>query len=95
MNTERTARPIRILGINQRGQESGNADMTAGRVLPWLQDTAAANVWKRWNVTFRDVIILDAENRRVTSFNLTSHDLSGAGNYAELKALLLDAANKP
>lgn len=94
LNAEATPRPIRILGINEIGQESGNAAMTAGRMLPWLQDTADAGVWRQWAVTFRDVVILDAQNRRVTVYGLTQHDLANAENYAALKNLLIDAASR-
>lgn len=94
LNAETTLRPIRILGINEAGQESGNATIVAGRVLPWLQDTAGANVWQQWQVTYRDVIVLDAENKRVTAFNVTNQDLSNADNYAALRAILVEAANR-
>ena len=94
LNAESTLRPIRILGINEAGQESGNATIVAGRVLPWLQDTASVNVWQQWQVTYRDVIVLDAENMRVTAFNVTNQDLANSSNYAALKAILLEAANR-
>lgn len=94
LNAETTLRPVRILGINEAGQESGNATIVAGRVLPWLQDTVSVNVWQQWQVTYRDVIVLDAENKRITAFNVTNQDLSNADNYAALKAILLEAANR-
>lgn len=65
--------------------------MTAGRTLPWLQDRIDVDVWRRWAVVYRDVIILDAANRRVGVFNLTTHDLSRPEDYAALKQQLLDA----
>ncbi len=85
---------VHILGVNEIGQESGNAAMTAGRDLPWLQDVPAADVWKSWNVTFRDVVILDQENFPIAVYNLTIHDLGDANNYAELKALFVAASKK-
>jgi hypothetical protein len=94
LNAETSARPIRIIGINETGHESGNVLIIDGRNLPWLQDTAAAGVWQSWAVTFRDVIILDGYNKRVTAFNLTTHDLADGANYGELRALLIDAANR-
>jgi len=42
-------------------------------------------------VTYRDVIILDADNIPVAVFNLTTHDLSAAGNRDALKQKLRDA----
>jgi hypothetical protein len=82
---------IRILGVNGMGLESGNAAACAGKDLPWLQETVDNPVWIPWAVEYRDVVILDRANRRVTSYNLTTHDLSNPGNYLELKALLQSA----
>lgn len=82
---------VRILGVNGMGLESGNAAACAGKDLPWLQETVDNPVWVPWAVTYRDVVILDRANRRVTSYNLTTHDLSDPGNYLELKALLQSA----
>ncbi|MBI5866308.1 MAG: hypothetical protein HZB38_17695 [Planctomycetes bacterium] len=68
--------------------------MTAGRTLPWLQTTSENDVWQLWGVDYRDVVVLDSQNRRVTAYNLTTYDLSDAANYAELKRILLEAANQ-
>lgn len=57
-----------------------------------LQDTAVEDVWSRWSVTYRDVVILDGEGRRVGVFNLTTYNLADATSYAELKSMLLEAA---
>jgi len=65
--------------------------MTTGRVLPWLQDRPDVDVWLTWQVEYRDVVILDATNRRVGVYNLTLHDLGEPGNLSTLKQLLLDA----
>jgi hypothetical protein len=81
------------LGVNETGLESGNASITTGRVLPWLQDTAADGVWASWQVTFRDVVVLDTQGYKTAVYNLTVHDLSNATNYADLKTLLLTTAN--
>jgi hypothetical protein len=80
-----------ILGVNAAGLESGNADMTAGRDLPWLQDTLEANVWGAWKATWRDVMVLDGENRLFYTYNLTENDLSIPTHYAELRQILLNA----
>ena len=81
-----------ILGINEVGQEAGNAGACAGKDLPWLQETADHLAWSVWDVTYRDVIILDSSNRKVATYNLTEHDLSNPANYLELKGLLHAAA---
>jgi len=91
INAASPATPVQILGVNEAGQESGNAAMCEGRSLPWLQDTAEAQVWARWAITYRDVVILDRENRRMTAFNVTEHNLAIPAKYDSLKTLLLDA----
>ncbi len=85
--------PIRILGVNGQGLESGNPTITAGRSLPWLQDTAAANVETAWQAGYRDVVIVDAKNFSLQAFNLTDNDLSVPANFDALKKLLVDTAN--
>ncbi len=90
-----TAVKVQILGVNAVGLESGNASITSGRVLPWLQDTPAEDAWTKWGVTYRDVVILDPAGYRVGVFNLTEHDLSDPANYAALEQLLLAAAGSP
>jgi hypothetical protein len=84
--------PIRIFGVNQVGQESGNATITAGRTLPWLQEGSTLDVWTLWGVTYRDVVILDPSNVRVDVYNLTVNDLGISANYATLRDLLLSHA---
>lgn len=79
--------------MNGQGLESGNASITAGRTLPWLQDTATANVEISWGANYRDVVIVDSKNFRVTAYNLTEHDLSVQANFDELEQLLLSTAN--
>lgn len=92
LRTSGEALEIRILGVNGAGLESGNDAICDGRSIPWLQDEADVNAWELWDVTYRDVIILDAENRPVGVYNLTEHDLGNSENYAELRKLLIDAA---
>jgi hypothetical protein len=70
------------------GFESSVPDMGMQGDLPILQDTAAAAVWTAWAVTYRDVVILDRDNRQVTVYNLTVNDLSNPANYDTLKTLL-------
>jgi hypothetical protein len=84
---------IRIGGVNSLDSASGNSLITAGRVLPWLQDPDGG-VWSSWDVTNRDVVVLDATNAKVATYNLTVHDLGIAANYAELLAILRAAAGE-
>ncbi len=94
---------IQIIGINQTGHEEGNTGMAEGRDLPLLQDVDADNnefsdLWleaEDWDVTFRDVIILNAANEYVARYNLTEHNIKpddDPTNYNTLKSLLLEAA---
>jgi len=87
-----SSRTIHILGVNLAGLESGNPTIVAGRTIPWLQDTSAQDVWGKWGVTWRDVVILDRENRRFAVYNLTNNDLATPANYDSLKTLLTEAA---
>lgn len=83
---------VRIHGVNERGHEGSNAVACAGKDIPWLQETADEPAWADWDVTYRDVIILDGDNVPVAVYNLTAHDLGSAVNYQQLKALLEAAA---
>lgn len=80
--------------MNEIGATSSfaNAVTTAGRSIPWLQDTSQANVWNNWAVVYRDVRILDAQNRLVGVYNLTANDLGIAANREALKNMFLQAA---
>ena len=84
---------VQVLGINPQGYESGNALMCDGRDLPWLQEAGGTSVWSDWGVTYRDVVILDQDNKPVTSYNLTTYDLGVPANYETLKSLLRAAAD--
>jgi hypothetical protein len=89
------ARRVEILGVNAVDNESGNAAVTAGRDLPWLQDSAEQNVWGAWAVQWRDVVVLDRANCSIHVYNLTSHDLANPAHYEALKSVLLAAAGAP
>ncbi len=91
---------IQILGVNRAGLEAGNALMTAGRDIPWLQDVddnedGLSDTWDSWDVAYRDVVILDGQNIKVGTFNLTTYDLGVPENYDTLRQMLVDAALVP
>jgi hypothetical protein len=92
LDGERTAFNIEILGINRIGSAPFNALAVAGRILPWLQDTSEAQVWTRWNIQYRDVLILGPNNEPSGVYNLTSHDLAEPANREVLKSMLRSAA---
>ena len=85
---------IEILGINHFDANSdfSNTQNTVGRELPWLQDTTDDRVWDVWDVEWRDVYILDPQNRRYAVMNLTQNDLGIPANRQALKTLLIEAA---
>jgi hypothetical protein len=83
---------VQIAGINEIGAESGNAEITAGAALPWLQDTPEQAVWDSWGATWRDVIVLDSVAQRAWVYNLTDNDLSVAAHYATLRDFILALA---
>ena len=94
---------ISIVGVNETGfggcvpeQEdwecSGNALMCLDRDLPWLQDQVEVAAWDSWGAAYRDVMILDSDNRLFAIFNVTAHNLSLPAEYEGLKTLLLAAA---
>ena len=87
-----TAVPIRILGVNAPEEAAGNAGMCAGRVLPWLQDQKPPDAWHLWQADYRDVIVVDDENKVVSIYNVTIHDLGVPASYAELRNILITAA---
>jgi hypothetical protein len=87
---------IEIVGINLAGRESGNASITAGNDIPWLQDVdldenGEADAWEDWQAQLRDVIIVDSQNREVSKINLTSNDLADTANYTLLRTMITDA----
>ena len=88
---------IQLLGVNEWGHGSANAVASANSDLPLLQDVDAnedfqSDVWTSWEVTWRDVFIVDAEGEVVDIINLTVNDLRNSDNYDELKDLILETA---
>ena len=83
---------VTIHGVNEEGYDSGLETMSALGDLPVLQDTETEAVWDSWDVTFRDVYILDDGNIHVGTFNLTTHSLSDEENYETLKAMFVSAS---
>ena len=83
---------IEILGVNRTNEAASNPLVVSMSALPWLQDTLQDAVWSRWDVVWRDVRILDSQNRLRAVFNLTQFDLSVPANYATLRQVFLAAA---
>ncbi len=83
---------VDILGVNASDQLPYNSLIISENTLAWLQDTPQDHVWDLWGVNFRDVRILDPQNRLIATYNLTDHDLAVSTNRAALKTLFLEAA---
>lgn len=85
--------PVRIFAINETGYEMGFGALDPEHTLPWIQDTATVNAWESWAVEYRDVVVLGPEGQRLSVYNLTTHDLADAANYAALRDALREAAD--
>lgn len=89
---------VQLMGINEPNQDPGNATTTNGRDIPWLQDVDANSNGRAdaamdlWNMSFRDVVILDGANQKVGTYNLNQHNLTNSDNYNTLKQMLIDTA---
>ena len=81
------------MAINEAGYESGEAKMARLGDLPLLADSANNAVWDSWNVTYRDVVILDGKNECYAVFNVTGNSIEEPANYAKIKALFEGARN--
>jgi hypothetical protein len=92
LRSERPEWNIEIVGINWITSSSANPLMTAGRILPWLQTSSTNRAESIWGATYRDVRILDPENRLVGLYNLSANDLGQADRRAAMKSLFVDAA---
>jgi hypothetical protein len=82
---------MQIIGINEMGHTSGLETANAERTLPLLQDDETQRVWERWSVTYRDVIVLDGENKKVGVLNLTDNSLADEENKVTMEDLFLTA----
>jgi hypothetical protein len=83
---------LQIIGVNERGHSSGLETANAERGLPLLQDDNTQLVWENWAVTYRDVIVLDGENKKVGVLNLTENSLADEESVAILEGFFLEAA---
>lgn len=82
------------MGINWNvSNETSNDIATADVDLPWLQDEFSVFVQNSWNAVYRDVLIVDPQNRKVgVAYNLTSQSLAIPANREALKSRLRNAA---
>ncbi len=85
---------MQLLAVNGVGHGSGVAAMSALGTLPILSDTTQTDAWARWEVTYRDVVVLDRNNRRAGVLNLTENDLGRPEARAALADLLRAASSE-
>ena len=84
---------IKLLSINKIAAESGTGAFSADMNLPMVQDTEPLGVWSDWGAIWRDVYLVDADNRHISTYNLTEHNLSESENYEALKAMFIEMAD--
>ncbi len=80
-----------ILAVNEVGFDSGIDTMAGLGDLPILQDTPSEDASDLWDTTYRDVYVLDGDGQFHAVFNLTTHGLGDADNFAALKELFIEA----
>ena len=85
---------VQFLAINELGHSSGIDTAVENVSLPLLQDDSTQEVWSNWGVTYRDVIILDSENKISGVLNLTTNPLAEEANWNQLKELVLSTAGE-
>lgn len=103
LRSEYPDKPFQIVGVNEFGHESGNTLMASEGDAPILQDVdansnGASDVWRDdWDVTYRDVKIVNQQNELVGTVNLTppeGFNLAEQENYDALKQVLVDVAHE-
>lgn len=84
---------IQILVVNEAGRESGNPRAASGRDIPLLQDVDIddESAWLNWEVTWRDVIVVDGNSEVVDIYNLSRNNLQNQDSYDELRQIIVDA----
>ncbi len=81
---------IEFLGVNwDTDDPGGNALISDGRDLPWLQDSFAVNAKALWGPAYRDLVVVGPRNEFIGVVNLTANDMALEINREVLKNLLL------
>ena len=74
------------------GADSDHAFIVTVGDLQVFQDDTSATVWSSWGSSWRDVVILDADNVAVYRFNLSTYDLGTTSDDAHIKAVFVAVA---
>ena len=86
---------IQILSIDKMNVNgAGTASYSVDKDLPMVADNSTDDIWNSWGGSWRDVVILDANNEIYATYNLTTFSLSVSANYDDLKQLFIDAATQ-
>jgi hypothetical protein len=81
-----------ILGVDAIDQVSYQGLVADVSDLPWLQDVETVGAWELWDAEWRDVWVLDPDNRLVGIYNLSAYDLAVEDNYRALEDLIRSAS---
>lgn len=82
---------MRFLGVNRADGADDATLATAEHSIALLQDDEEQDVWGSWEVEWRDLVVLDAENRVVGVMNLTEYDLGEEENVQRVRELVAEA----
>ena len=66
---------VEILAVNEIGYDNFEYVDTVSSQLPWIQDVEEVNAWELWEITYRDLVILDQDNIFLTTYNLTDNPM--------------------
>lgn len=66
---------VEILAVNEIGYDNFEYVDTVSSQLPWVQDVEEVNAWDLWEITYRDLVILDQDNIFLTTYNLTDNPM--------------------
>jgi hypothetical protein len=96
LNTAESDLGISIIALNEAGYGTpANYELTGEKgSLPVLQDVNEVDVWEAWEVTYRDVIILNECGEKMDVYNLTSSSLHTEENYNALREMILGVAQR-
>ncbi len=85
--------PVVSLSVNEVLRGGSYLDVASeDNDLPLFQDTEDVGVWSLWNVSERDLVILDGANERLLQVSLSQESLGSAALSAEIDGLVRDAA---
>ena len=92
---------MEIIGVNEYGRDGNNEGFCEGRDIPWLQDVdsdgnGVSDVWyDSWDITYRDVVIVDEANNEIARYNVTDFDLINPANFETLRDMFIEEAVVP